>query len=264
VIALRSAGDVVVLATPRSRGLFWALSALGLGVVCGGVPLLWVRRRNEAILREHRQHLRHHAEERERIGKDLHDNIMQSIYAVGLGLEECRRLLTRSVSEAEERLEIAIRSLNSILQDVRHFIGGLEPRAVSGAELKTALKSIALTAGETSDRILIQADPNATRFLTPRQATHLLNIAKEAISNSLRHAQAHQLNVSILLAGDHVRLEVSDDGVGFDPVNTPGQGNGLANMAARARELGARMDVTAAPGQGTRVRIDLPVLTIGL
>jgi signal transduction histidine kinase len=265
---LRSPSDIQVLMVPRvshGGGVAWTLWSLGLMLVAAAIPLAWMRRRArrqvEQALAESQRRLRGHVEERERISQDLHDNIMQSIYAVGLGLEGCRRLVQKAPAQAEERLAIAIRALNSVIQDVRQFIGGLEPRVLSGSELKTALKSLALTTGDSSSQVVIQVDPNATHHLTSQQATHLLNIAKEAMSNSLRHASATQTVVALRLEQGHVLLEVADDGCGFDPKDYH-EGNGLRNVAARARELGARQEIISAPNKGTRVIVDLPPLSI--
>jgi signal transduction histidine kinase len=261
-IWLRTPADIVVLASGHSNRQALAVGgAAVLAVVAGGMVVYRMRRQARrqlgSALAETRQQLHSQLEQRERISQDLHDNIMQSIYAVGLGLEDCRRSLQKAPALAEQRLTIAITALNSVIQDVRHFIGGLEPRVVSGAELKTALKSLALTAGDSSSQVDIQVDPSTAHRLTPQQATQLLNIAKEAMSNSLRHATATRTLVTLGVHKDRMRLEVSDDGDGFDPKNHP-QGSGLRNVAARARELGAHLDLISSPKKGTRLIIDLP------
>ncbi|MFO1500495.1 MAG: sensor histidine kinase [Verrucomicrobiota bacterium] len=262
---LRSPDDVESLAVPltaRQMVLFWTCGTLAVGLVGGGGLLFWIRRRNRRRLLEtleaRRRHLHRHLEERKRIGQDLHDNIMPSIYAVGLGLEDCRRLMQQSPAKAEEQIAIATRTLNAVLQDVRHFVGGLETRTFRGDDLSSALNSLALATGENSSQFVIQTHPDAAQILTPHQATQLLKVAKEAMSNSLRHAKANQTRVALQMAQDHVRLEISDDGVGFDPHAASHRGNGLRNLAARARDLGARCEIISAFGKGTRVVLDLP------
>jgi signal transduction histidine kinase len=239
----------------------WRTGEALAALVLAGGAVLWFRQRTRKLIEQYQHEaeseLQHHMEERERIGQDLHDNIIQSIYAVGLGLEDCRRLVRSASPETEGRLSTAIGALNSVIHDVRQFIGGLEPKVLSGHELKTALKSLALTTGDSSGQFLVQVDPAASRHLTPQQATHLLNIAKEAMSNSLRHAKARQTVVAICLAQGQVRLEIADDGVGFDSTR-PVVGNGLRNIASRARELGARLDVISSAQEGTRIVVNLP------
>ena len=96
---------------------------------------------------------------------------------------------------------------------------------------------------------------DAASRLTSTQATHLLRIAKEAMSNSLRHAHAAGLTVSLHPAGPGARLEIRDDGVGFEPGTVGDTGHGLRNMTARAREIGAELQIISAPGQGCRILV---------
>jgi signal transduction histidine kinase len=193
------------------------------------------------------------------MAQDLHDNVMQSVFAVGLGLEDCRRKLRASPDLAEEQLNAAIGALNGSLREIRRFIGGLEPQAIGGHEFKAALKSLALTIGDSAGQFAIDVHPAATSRLTTEQATQLLNIAKEAMSNSLRHARAGKTAVSLQPANGNIRLEVADDGAGFDPASTRNHaGLGLRNIESRARSLGARLQVISAPGRGTRIIVELP------
>lgn len=271
---LRSPADVKVLARPSGQGGslgFWILSAslaaAAAGVSCAGV-INWRQKRQiqqdeerffalQTEYQESAVQLRRSHEEHERIAQDLHDDIIQSIYAVGWRLDDCRRLMAKKPEQAESRLEQAIAALNEVIAHVRQVIAGIEPKALNGRELKIALKSLALTAGDHQTQVSIQVDPAAANLLTSQEATHFLNIAKEAMSNSLRHSQAQRAQVALQLISGAVRLEISDDGVGFDPAK-PHEGHGLRNMAARARNLGARFDIISCAGQGTRVVIALP------
>jgi signal transduction histidine kinase len=187
---------------------------------------------------EGEKQLRRSMEERERIARDLHDDIIQSIYAVGLNLEECRRAARQPGEQAERRLGVAINMLNGTIRSIRGFISGLEPKLLNGNELKTALKSVA----------------GANR-LTSTEATQLLHIAKEAISNSLRHARPSLIAVSLQPDGNDACLEIRDDGCGFDPGSPRGAGHGLRNMAARAQEIGAELKIVSAIGQGCCITV---------
>jgi signal transduction histidine kinase len=203
--------------------------------------------------------LRRSLEERVRIGRDLHDGIIQSIYAIGLGLGDCRQMMKETPGEAEVKLAKAIVDLNMVIRDVRNFIVGLEPEALKGRELKTALESLVATMNESrSTRFSFNIDPQAADRLNAGQATHLLQIAREVLSNSLRHARANTTVISLQMRDGGVQLEVRDDGVGFDQTNLNGTGFGLRNIEARARELGARKDIATAPGKGTHVTIEIP------
>jgi PAS domain S-box-containing protein len=216
------------------------------------------RRLAEEALRESEQRLRRSLEERIRIGRDLHDGIIQSIYAVGLGLRECRRLI-QDDPPAQQRLDQSISELNSVIRDVRNFIGGLGPDALAGREFGAALQSVAASLGDgVSAEFAFEVDPKAASRLSADQAAHLLQIAREAMTNALRHGHATRISVSLQCRGNRLELEVRDDGTGFDPDTVPGTGLGLKNMEGRAMELGGRCEVDSAPSRGTHVRIQIP------
>ena len=128
----------------------------------------------------------------------------------------------------------------------------------NGREFKTALKSLALTSGDDPTQFQLEVDPSAANWLTPTQATQLLHIAKEAMSNSLRHARASTLVVSLLPTVTGVRLEVIDNGDGFNPDALDAKGHGLRNMTSRAREIGADFKIVSAVGQGCRILVNVP------
>jgi signal transduction histidine kinase len=273
-VLLRVPSDLTVLgrpAAPRSAGSQAAVAAF---VLLGGAlgVALWAlyRQRSraehtlqlqvalQAEMREGEQQLRRAIEERERIGRDLHDDIIQSIYAVGLSLENCRRIVRESPQQAEPRLVSAIHTLNNTIRSVRGFITGLEPKVLNGREFKTALKSLALTSGDGPTQFQIEVDPAAANRLTSTQATQLLHIAKEAMSNCLRHARASNVAVSLVPAGPDIRLEIRDDGVGFEPGAATGGGQGLKNMSARAGEIGASVQFVSATGRGCCILVTVP------
>jgi PAS domain S-box-containing protein len=230
---------------PRVQGIAWDITK---------------RRRAEEALQESEQRLRRSLEERMQLGRDLHDGIIQSIYAIGLGLQECRNLLKQDPVLAEARLTRAIADLNAVIRDVRNFIVGLEPEALKGPGFQSALQSLVstLSTGQSA-RFLFDIDPQAVSLLNARQAAHLLQIAREAMSNSFRHAQANTTSVSLKRQNGCLRLGVSDDGIGFEPQTRAGTGHGLRNIAARAAELLARSEIISSPGQGTRVEVEIPL-----
>ena len=216
------------------------------------------RRLAEEALRESEQQLRRSLEERIRIGRDLHDGIIQSIYGVGLGLGECRRLVQGN-PPAEKRLDQSIAELNTVIRDVRNFIGGLEPEALKGREFGAALQAIAASLGNgVSVEFAFDVDPKATSRLKPNQAVHLLQIAREAMTNALRHGLAPRLFVTFLCRDNALELVVRDDGTGFDPASIHGSGLGLKNMDGRARELDGHFEIESAPSRGTLVKIKIP------
>ena len=271
---LRSPMDIKVIKSPASARTFGlqALAAAALLTSVGlAMSLLFIqkqRRQTEHVLqlqstlqsemRQGEQQLRRSIEERERIGRDLHDDIIQSIYAVGLSLEDCRRVVRQSPDQADTRLAAAIHTLNNTIRSVRNFIAGLEPKVLNGREFKTALKSLALTSGDSPTQFQIEVDPVAANRLTSTQATQLLHIAKEAMSNCLRHAHASDVTVSLHPVGAGIRLEIHDDGGGFNLAAADGTGHGLRNMTARARQIEADLQIISALGEGCCIGVIVP------
>ena len=273
---LRSPADVrvqVAAAQPvRARDLYQLMLVSSLLAILLLGALIWVnwrhRRRTERILgtqgelqmelRQNEAQLHRSLQEREEISQNLHDDIIQSIYAVGLGLENVRRNIRQGPEKTEPILAGSIAALNEVIGKVRSYIAGLEPKILSGSEFKTALKSLAVTAGDSRTQFAIDVDSVAAGRLTPPEALQLLNVAKEAISNSLRHAQASRLTVSLRPEGLGLRLEIQDDGVGFDPNKPEPRGLGLRNMASRAATLGGQLEIVSSPGTGCSIVVHVP------
>jgi signal transduction histidine kinase len=221
------------------------------------------RKQAEEGLRQSEQQLRQLLEDRERISRDLHDNIIQTLYAIGLGLEECQRLCKEDPATAVRKVGNAIRDLNVVIRDVRSYIAWTEPQVSSGRQLRKAIARLVQTMeGAHLIHFRLQVDPRAADQLTAEEANHVLSIAREALSNSLRHSQAKAGTVSLQVQDGYVRFEVMDDGVGFD-VNASagraqGQGQGLHNIAARAQKLDGKLEVISRPGRGTRIVLVIP------
>jgi signal transduction histidine kinase len=271
---LGSTNDLVVLSRPHApltkapRTVRNILSAAGICMIFGAF-LAWrgysTARRAEIEkqsvserLSNVEKQLIQLKESRERLGRDLHDHIIQSIYAMGLNIEECRQLLNEP-GKAEPRLRTALDEVNGVIRELRNVIQGLETNAIQPAEFRTALKSLALMlGGETSSRVRLDLDQDALDQLTPPQATELVHIAREALSNSVRHGKALTTTFGLHLLGGKIRFSIEDDGCGFDTNNTQVKGYGLRNMAKRAEGLGAAFEIQSQEGIGTRINLDIP------
>jgi signal transduction histidine kinase len=195
-----------------------------------------------------------------RLGHDLHDGIIQSLYACGLTIESARVMAKRDPTEADRRLGQCVLNLNATIRDVRAYITGLAPENLRQAGFARAIESLIheLRAGRDVNFDL-KIDEEATALLTPRQSTETLQVAGEAISNSLRHGGASLVNVRLHKSDREVCLLVQDNGTGFEPARQNGTGHGLGNMQARAGRIGATVRIESQPSTGTRVILTLPV-----
>jgi two-component system, NarL family, sensor histidine kinase DevS len=203
-------------------------------------------------------------QERERFGMDLHDGIIQSIYAVGLMLEDVNDQFDRDPREAKNRVEQAIHGLNDVIRDIRNYILDLRPQRFQGRDLKRGLEELArdfrantfLTVNLTCDSL----EPN---LLTPEQTVEMLHIAQEAFTNIRKHARATTVDVDLIRDANAVVLEIQDNGSGIpSPRGDGSSGHGLKNMSERARALGADLHIEPAESGGTRVKLSLPVAPI--
>lgn len=218
------------------------------------------RRRAEEDALLHQRRLSQSLEEKIRLGRDLHDGIIQSLYAVGLTLESARNLAKTDPAEADRRLGQCLDALNATIREVRTYISGLAPENLRHAGFSAAMQALAeeLRAGREV-AFDLRIDEDATGLLTEAQSADLLQIAREAISNSQRHGRATAVTVRLHRSDHEVCLLVQDNGTGFDPKRRR-DGHGLGNMQARAAGLGANVRLESRPGEGTRLLVTLPVL----
>ena len=198
-------------------------------------------------------------EERERLSQDLHDNLLQSLYAVGMGLELTKQRIQRISRTNAKRLEQSVGQLNQVIREVRTFISDVEPPVVLEQTIADLLRALAGSFTATgAGEIIVAVDDEAGVRLSPEQRTHVLAIAKEALSNSIRHTKADKRTLSLRRQGNKIRLEISDNGLGFSPAQRRSQGMGLQNMRARARKLRGRIAITSILRQGTTVTLMVP------
>jgi signal transduction histidine kinase len=219
------------------------------------------RTRAQAELQQSEEALRRNLEERARIARDLHDGVIQSLYAAGMSLVGIRALLKPDQEEAEARLEQTRAALNETIHDVRNFIIGLEPEALKRQTFSQAVNALLeVMQSMRPFKATVAIDENLAGRLTLAQRVHALQIAREAVSNAIRHGAANNIQIALRPTGDFVEFEVADDGMGFDASSSVAQGKGLANFAQRARELGAELAVQSDPGRGTRVTLTFSLI----
>ena len=198
-------------------------------------------------------------EERERIAKDLHDGVIQSIYAVGLSLEDLPQVLAEDAGEAQVRIDRAIDALHMTIRDIRNFIMGLRPELLDQRDLVGSLIALAEEVRLNSMvEIETSIDAAAAAALPEHARAPVFHITREALSNILRHSQATRASVALRREGASVRLEVNDNGTGFDAdEDRASTHQGLTNMAGRASRHGGQLKVESAAGAGTRIIVTL-------
>ena len=193
------------------------------------------------------------AEERERLFQDMHDGCIQSIYAAALNLEASRGLIEVNPQLASTMIAEATASLNLVILELRSFITGHKLQLAPGRNLRTEIEKTVQAAGNHGLIFTIDIDENAMKALTSEQALHLLQIAREGISNAARHAKARTGRVSLRRREGMICLEVSDDGSGFIAEKMNKLGLGLHHIDARARKLGGSVQVSSTPNLGTQI-----------
>jgi signal transduction histidine kinase len=202
-------------------------------------------------------------EERERIAMDLHDGIIQSIYAVGLMLEYAGLVFDEQPAEAGKRLQDAINGLNEVIRDIRNYILDLRPQRFQNKNLSAGLIDLVRAfKANTFITVDMQTADRADADLTQDQSTGLFHIAQEALANIAKHARARHVIMNLRRESSSVALTIRDDGRGFDVSTVKAYtGHGLRNMQERARTLGAQLRIESTPGQGTLIEVKLPVKT---
>jgi signal transduction histidine kinase len=195
--------------------------------------------------------------ERERIGRELHDGIIQSIYASGLILESARYNVSRNPEQARKQLTSAIENLNKAIQDVRRYIFDLRGEMLED-DLQTGLRKMLKdfrvnTLLETEFRV---TGSHARRFDAERRQ-HIFQIAREALTNSARHARARKVAIDLRYGAQAMQLSICDDGIGLSTVPT-GDGHGLRNIRERTRLLNGMLDIDTAPNEGLTLIVTVP------
>ncbi|MGE5641754.1 MAG: GAF domain-containing protein [Byssovorax cruenta] len=199
-------------------------------------------------------------EERERIGMDLHDGIIQAIYGVGLSLEGALHSLEDDPADAKRRIQHSIESLNQAIRDLRAYILDLRPRQMGNDGLMSGLKRLVIEfrANSLTEAVLIGPEKELVD-LAPSQSLALFHICQEALANAAKHAKAKKVEIALWSTDDRVLMEIHDDGKGFDmEKQSISIGHGMANMQTRAQSAGGDVDVSSAPGEGTTILAWVP------
>lgn len=202
------------------------------------------------------------ASERDRIAREMHDGVVQSLFSIALGLEVCKKQVLRDPAAVSGRLEELQEHLNRSMTELRRFIYDLRPMKLAELGLAGAVEYWVreVTLGRpVRGRVLMES---SVPRLSPSEEACLYRVAKEAVSNVVKHAHADTVEVRISYRAGHVRLEVKDDGRGFDPnsvLEGGVDGLGLLSIRERMRREGGTLFIDSMPGRGTLLCVDLPL-----
>ena len=198
-------------------------------------------------------------EERTRIGMDLHDGVIQSIYAVGLTLESTRLALPEGADEVSALLDTAIEGLNDAIRDIRNFILDLRPRRFAGDVQQGLAQLVREFQANTMVPVSISI-PDRLEDLPLPQGRAIFLTTQEALANIARHARATKVDIALHCTNDRIMLTIKDNGRGFDAGNESLRlGHGLANMQARAESLHGAFSIQSQSSRGTSVTLELPL-----
>jgi signal transduction histidine kinase len=198
--------------------------------------------------------------DRERIGRELHDGIVQNIYAAGLGLEEAHHLAVEDPPSAQAQIQNVMKALDNTIQDIRRYIFDLQI-AEQNRALETILEKLVRDFRvETLLDVRLEVKGKRCCWLDSEQVSHVTQIAREALSNVVQHSRATRVTVTLSYLGSATQLAVVDNGKGMLPntTNNNHQGQGIPNMHSRALMLGGDLTLNSEPGQGVRLRLTIP------
>ncbi len=198
-------------------------------------------------------------EERNRIAREIHDTLAQGLTGIAIQMEAAEDALNTSPEQVIHHIARAKQLAHESLAEARRSVRALRPQALDAHDLQAALEQCAhqITHGTTLQAEFIL---EGVAFPLPAEdETDLLRIGQEALTNCLKHAQADHVTLKLVFAPTQIELSIRDDGRGFDPHQINMHGFGLMGIKERARRLGGEVEIDTAPGQGTRVRVTLPI-----
>ncbi|HMI38727.1 MAG TPA: ATP-binding protein [Nitrospiraceae bacterium] len=196
--------------------------------------------------------------DRHRIGRELHDSVLQALYAIELSLTQSPGLHKGAPQAGLSPRDQVADQLHKLIQDIRRMILSVESDRVDPFRLVSELQALAQTVERVSEvRIRVGVDPAAEEILTGEEARELVTITRESLSNCVRHARATRIVISLRHIGSRVQLSIRDNGSGFDVEHGAAKGIGFAYMEDRVRRIGGRLKIQSTVGRGTCITADV-------
>ncbi|MBN2004277.1 MAG: sensor histidine kinase [Anaerolineae bacterium] len=255
-----------LLATHLNRDLLapfpweWLWVLVGIGLTWGLIRALTVVQAAIEQWIEGVERLQALAVDRERIGRELHDGIIQSIYASGLLLESVLPIIPNDPVRAQAQLGRVMDNLNETIQDIRRYIFDLRsdmPDADLRSGIERLLRDFRInTLLETT----LQITGTPVEILSMERRRHVFQIVREALANTARHAKAQWVNIQLDYKPEVLDITIADDGIGME-ILLVSKGYGLRNIRERARLLDGTLRIESAPGEGVTLHLTVPIVT---
>jgi two-component system sensor histidine kinase UhpB len=269
--AIRIDTDILLALQRRAEAMAQGdLSLLGQPV--SAIPQIEDLRRAIDVLGAHTEHgLRgQHAyiaalstaqeAERARIARELHDEIVQQLIALGHSIDRVQRFLQSDPDQATERLQRMRSSVTALVEELRAMIGDLRPPALAELGLLPAVELLLERPSEEGPHVTITVQGNERR-LAPQSELAVFRIVQEAWNNIRRHAAATRSDFAFVYTTDGLDVTITDDGVGFAlpaDMDAPDQHWGIRGMRERAELTGGALEISSAPGRGTQLQLHIP------
>ncbi len=264
-LLLRSPQDLIVLHTPSWWNLSHTLWVLGITVGVLLIVVAWIvvlGRRLREQMDLIRQKLRSGAvlEERNRIARELHDNLEQELAGITMQLDLAVDCFQQSPRVAQQALETARNMSRHSMVDARRSVWDLRCHLLEEGDLVSALRQIVQPSSHRDD-VRVEVSVRGTPVRLPAAVEmNLLRIGQEAVANAIKHGRAHEVNALLEYDEEKVRLCITDNGRGFRPQDNPPSGHfGLLDMRERAHSMGCALEVTSELKCGTRIAVKIPI-----
>jgi len=251
----------------RFRALLVAGAGLLLSLTLAGFVHTQTRARAAAEawgrdLEAAREQLRVAHREREQFGRNLHDGVLQSLYAAVLSLQRARRATASNPPTAARLIEEVVSGLEDSMQTIRGFLTSAPVERPVAADLPELLRGYVAACNRLAlAEVSLAGEPEALTLLCDEHAEQVMPLLKEAVSNARRHGQANRIELRCERQPDGIHLTITDDGQGFEPDTASGSGYGLRSMRERMEHCGGVWQVVSQPGGPTVVRAVLPART---
>lgn len=198
------------------------------------------------------------SQERNRLARELHDSVSQQLFAASMMMSAINETQQNQEGRQAKQLKMVEEMIHQSQLEMRALLLHLRPAALKGKTLQEGIEELLV---ELLQKVALEIDWKVENFpLDKGVEDHLFRILQEAVSNTLRHAKSHNLEVLLIQRDEYAILRVADDGVGFDVEETKAGSYGLQNMYERAAEVGGSMKIISVKKKGTRLEVKVPIM----